>query len=507
MKKILLVVVAVAAITACGKTIETPENLQPGSPESTGIMASAPDFLMGAQTKTSISQTGTDSPAFAWKEGDVIGVVPMNAETVQSNYRIKEIGQNPRQASFDGGVWALKEGKAYAAYYPFQKQAAVSNESVEISFMGQKQSGNGSLDHLGDYDVMYASSITPENGSACFEFKHLVSLVRLQLSLPAGTYSNVLVESNLQGWFAMEAALDLSNGKMTASSSSSFVDIGLDDIVLESDGVLEVWFATVPTDLLNNLKVNVFATCKSCEYRGTAGPFSTLEAGMAYSYSIDEMTQIPGREYVDLGLPSGTMWATCNVGAENPEDAGYYFQWAGTQDVSDCGINVDWGIYPYHVSGGFPNVTLSKYVNSGQSMYWGGEGNPDEKFVLDSEDDAANCQWGFSWHIPTSQQWTELINNCDFVWTADYNASGKSGYLVTSRVAGYESRQIFLPAAGNRDGIQLMDKGGCYYWSSVWSEYYTALCAVCFRTSNLTSKEYQLGGWFRKLGLSVRPVF
>lgn len=213
MKRIILFAAIATTLLSCAKEQETEQALPVDGSER--VCASAADFICDNElTKTVITQEGADAPKFAWKEGDVIGVIPMNNETIQSNYKISEISTDPKTAMFDGGVWALKEGKEYAAYYPFKKEARLSNESIEFSFLGQTQSANNSLAHLGAYDYMYASSVVPSAGLATFQFKHLISLVRLQLTVPAtDTYEYVRLESG-GALLASKVSLQLSNGTM-----------------------------------------------------------------------------------------------------------------------------------------------------------------------------------------------------------------------------------------------------------------------------------------------------
>ena len=138
---------------------------------------------------------------------------------------------------------------------------------------------------------------------------------------------------------------------------------------------------------------------------------------------------IDGHEYVDLGLPSGTLWATCNVGADTPEGYGDYFAWGETAPKE----SYTWQTYRW--CNGYFN-TMTKYCTS--SDY----GSIDDKTELDPEDDAAYVNWGSSWRIPTTEQQQELRNECTWTWT---ERNGVSGKLVT----GPNGNTIFLPAAGD----------------------------------------------------------
>lgn len=189
-----------------------------------------------------------------------------------------------------------------------------------------------------------------------------------------------------------------------------------------------------------------------------------------------------GHECVDLGLPSGTLWATCNVGATTPEDYGNYYAWGETATKEIY----NWSTYFDTNDDG---NTFTKYNNNGG------------KTVLDPEDDAAHVNWGGSWRMPTKAEWQELLDSCTWTWTMQ---NGVNGYKVTSNRAGYTDKFIFLPAAGYRIHDYLLDDGYLgRYWSSSLNE------VLSYRAWNLyfTSGSRYLHNSLRRYdGLSVRPV-
>ena len=154
-----------------------------------------------------------------------------------------------------------------------------------------------------------------------------------------------------------------------------------------------------------------------------------------------------GHEWVDLGLPSGTLWATMNVGANSPEEYGDYFAWGETtpKDV------YNWSTYKWCMGSVY---TMTKYCT--KSNY----GFVDNKTELDPEDDAATANWGLEWRMPSKDQILELDNNCTKQWTT---VNGVYGRLFTSKING---ASLFLPAAGCRWNGELNYAGFCsFYWS------------------------------------------
>ena len=198
-------------------------------------------------------------------------------------------------------------------------------------------------------------------------------------------------------------------------------------------------------------------------------------------------------EYVDLGL--SVKWATCNVGANNPEDYGDYFAW-GETDYGDyfawgetkSKTSYLWSTYKY-CNGSYN--TLKKYNTS--SSY----GTMDHKTQLELSDDAAHVNWGGAWRMPTDAEWTELREQCTWTWTTQ---NGVYGRKVTSKTNG---NSIFLPAAGYSSLSSVLSAGSYgYYWSS---SLYTGspddALGVFFSSSKVDRGRIDRYG-----GQSVRPV-
>ena len=185
--------------------------------------------------------------------------------------------------------------------------------------------------------------------------------------------------------------------------------------------------------------------------------------------------------YVDLGLPSGIKWATCNVGAETPEEYGDYFAWGETEPKD----YYYWDTYKYY-NGSYD--TMTKYSTK------------DYKTTLELSDDAARVNWGGAWRMPTKAEQKELRNsfNCSWKWTTQ---NGVKGYKVTSKKNG---NSIFLPAAGSHDYYGFSGAGsyGNYWSSSLYTSYRTSAYNLDFNSSDVDWD----GGYGRYYGFSVRAV-
>ena len=191
-----------------------------------------------------------------------------------------------------------------------------------------------------------------------------------------------------------------------------------------------------------------------------------------------------GHEYVDLGLPSGTLWATMNVGADSPEDYGDYFAWSETEPKE----YYYWNTYKWYDQ---ENENITKYCTNADY------GLIDNRGVIELSDDAARINWGGSWRIPTKEELLELWRLCDFTWTTQ---NGVAGYKVASRSNG---NSIFLPAAGFRILSSLDSETlKCRYWSSTISKG-NEECAFSY---SFDSVGLGVGDFYRNYGLSIRPV-
>ncbi len=192
-------------------------------------------------------------------------------------------------------------------------------------------------------------------------------------------------------------------------------------------------------------------------------------------------------EYVDLGLPSGTLWATKNVGANVPEEFGDYFAWGETEPKEVY----DWSTYKW--CNGSDN-TLTKYCNKTDYGY---DGYIDDKSELDPEDDAAYVHWGSSWRMPTYDQLIELYENCTKTWTT---LNGVNGCLLT----GPNGNTLFLPAAGSRHDSTLGGEGvAAFYWSrTLGRSYLNGAYLVCIASDDVVWYNYH----HRDYGFPVRPV-
>ena len=208
---------------------------------------------------------------------------------------------------------------------------------------------------------------------------------------------------------------------------------------------------------------------------------TVVSGGVSSSHSG---SQLPF-EYVDLGL--SVKWGTCNVGASKPEEYGDLFAWGEIKPKEDY----SWLSYRFYEETSFLGaVKLSKYVTKRKN------GNVDDKTGLAPDDDVAHVRLGGKWRMPTAAEWDELCTKCKWEWTT---LNEVNGYKVT----GPNGNSIFLPAAGDRYAMGLINAGSYgYYWSSSLQSDLPDQALIVYFYSGYS----RLRSDCRYIGFSVRPV-
>ena len=287
------------------------------------------------------------------------------------------------------------------------------------------------------FNITFSGGTMPEPQEAQYDFS--VAEDNLEFSESGGT-QNVTVTSTKVSYTSEHASgtvnkndtLSLSHLETSASTNPSY------SAQASGDGLS-----------VNGNQITYTAN-SSTDGRSGSVTFTQSESSKQDVVNVSqEGMQAPYAQTVDLGLPSGKLWAKCNLGANSEEESGLYFQWGDTQGYTKEQIGnpkqFNWANYKWSVGGSSSN--FSKYNSS------------DSKTVLDLEDDAVYVTLGGNWKMPTVDDWQELYNNTSREWT---QVNGVNGYKLTASNGNY----IFLPAAGSGSGSSL-DYEGSY--GNVWS--------------------------------------
>ena len=269
---------------------------------------------------------------------------------------------------------------------------------------------------------------------------------------------------------------------------------------------------------MKNLLLPILADDGTVLYRMESGTpaYVTFENPNPYNGTVGTA--------VDLGLPSGTLWADHNIGATNPEDYGDYYAWGETAAKE----TYNWTTYKWMNPAVNDLGGCTKYqFADGQTdcVWYDSEGNfiGDGKTELETSDDVASQTWGGKWQMPTRAMIKELTSQCYWVWTTTYNGKSVSGYIVykaktdtdkgakvtsgSSPSSDYDvatDPHIFLPAERYRWGSELGDASyfGNYWSRSLDPDYSDCACSLYFDSALFWVSRYL----DRCCGFAVRPV-
>lgn len=219
-----------------------------------------------------------------------------------------------------------------------------------------------------------------------------------------------------------------------------------------------------------------------------------------YKYEWD------GEETVDLGLPSGTLWCTCNLGANTTYDKGDYYMWADTIPATS-GFNVENAKYcEGRTDNGY--LSWSKYTTN---TNYNKNGIVDNKTVLDTEDDAAYYSSDGKYKMPTQRQFEELVNDS---YTVNAYISWNDNLKCVIIVSRKNGKAIFFPCCGyfneNNRGETTLNLSDWFYYrtSSLYGTFNNTFCSVAEgpKNSNSNSNRMYMEGQTRYYGVPIRPV-
>ena len=312
-----------------------------------------------------------------------------------------------------------------------------------------------------DYELYYATST---NGERSFTFSHKMALVKWTIKVDGASDGDVC-DIKLSGTgLKNTATLDPATGTLTVAEADG--TITLKDVTL-SAGSTELYVVLPPCTCSSGIKAILTMTSGSKTGMvgiGTLGYGSiALEGNKYYTAGPNEFSLLP---VVDLGLPSGILWATMNVGATAPQEYGQFFAWGETTGYSSAGTSdgrsFNWANYTgddgTYNSSDATNYGFTKYNNSGSDGTY---------TILRSEDDAATANWGSAWRMPTYAEFQELVANTVSEWGALNGVNGRYFYKKDGSGNKVSGTYIFLPAAGRRNVTTLYGQGtDGLYWSS-----------------------------------------
>ena len=466
--------------------------------------------------ETSIAETRAVVTGTSFSEGDHIGLFVLDGDG--KSYTENSMNQ---QVTYSNNTWVMQNDIVLSgnlspyiyAFYPHFDVGDYITEPKDVK-IPINLTPNLYNDVSGQADWMYANILLTQGNTAKLTFRHALARVTLQLKRGAeeqgdgflslvrmqnATKYNASTNEEMGKGKKLQTygIMSLSDGTIeTYGEENANIELATELVLSEDAQSIDILVVpTAPNGQLCTPEANttgggieILLTIDGNQYRIDLG-VPTWHAGQQYIYPITinrnsaevtpELTPTEG-EYVDLGLPSGTLWASCNVGADSPEEAGGYYAWGETDEKEDY----SWDTYNWGTG-----TSFTKYCTD--SSY----GTVDGKTTLEPEDDVAYMVLGSEWRMPTQTEVQELQEYC--TWTlGEYK--GCAGYLIE----GSNGNCIFLPFAGAIYDNERHYESEGYYWTATLRETTSGI----FNYFNTNSKYYNLG-YQRYYGMTVRPIY
>ncbi|MBQ3804318.1 MAG: hypothetical protein II844_00740 [Prevotella sp.] len=532
-------VCAMLTLASCGNDIELTEAQAPVKGEY--------KVTFTASQESNATRTAVDGANVVWQEGDAITV--FDGAGVACPFELAK-GAGETTGEFEGTI-TVTEPKKYCAVYPLEPEATILSAAdlVQDNMISADEADESAtyIDGLILPDVQTATPdgfdplaaiMTARNDNAdkientekdlsLGEFKHVCAFVKVTTTEP---YDKITFTANggdsIAGGFMAEVGADGVSRVIPTSPSCTVSLVPAVEgtkiaagtyLIAILPGTLEEGFTMSCTSIDSE---NKEVTTMVRSYNGTTSAFSrhsVVNMGTVEETQTHVTWVRSTHDYVDLGLTSGTKWATCNVGATTPEGYGDYFAWGEISPKNDY----SWETYKWCNGSG---TSLTKYNTSS-------EYGPviDNKSTLDASDDAAHMNWHGAWRMPTGDEIYELLIGCYWEWTEDYNNTGVKGYIVYkvedannddkgkqktannnyTPIGSYNianTAHIFLPVAGSHVDTDFDSYVGLRgnYWSTTLedTEPTLVLDVLLFDSDYATWNS----DYFRFEGLSVRAV-
>ena len=381
------------------------------------------------------------------------------------------------------------------AMYPYQDATTISTDGVLTTVLPAEQYYKNKSFGTGANTMV---AVTDGNFLA---FKNVGGYLSLRLYGDNVAVSRVTIKGNNGEKIAGKASITMPLGgtpavvmDQTATDAITIVCDPPVTIGTSSNEYTDFWFVIPPTTFTGGFTITVTDKMGGVFEKSTTNSFTVSRNKLDW---MKPLKVVPDYDnlFVDLGLPSGTLWATMNLGASSPEDYGDYFAWGETETKSDY----SWDNYKFGIPYSFTKYTGSDYA------------------MLEAEDDVAHACFGTDVRLPSNADWKELIDNCYAFFTADYNRYfpndpiSAEGVVVMNKAL---TKKIFFPASGlkGQDGPQSAGTRG-YYWSSTANTLDSQLASSLFFQKGETTIKDQIeqamlsvGYRARFFGYAVRPV-
>ena len=233
------------------------------------------------ETKASAVPNG-GAVGFVWEATDTVGIYPDKGSQVYFNI---EDGVGTNSVSFNGGGWALKQNFTYTSYYPFVGDIYLKRDKIPVSFAGQKQVGTTSP-FVGARYYLATGASTSEHGVLRFSYNTLNTIINVNATLPAGTYTkaSLTIEEPL---FVEEGSYSLDDRVIVGTKFTNTLEIELEDVVLTEEATIPIYIMSAPVDLKGKEVTVMVISSDGKEYKCVKTPSRAYQAGTRYGLTCD----------------------------------------------------------------------------------------------------------------------------------------------------------------------------------------------------------------------------
>lgn len=428
--------------------------------------------------------------AVKWTDNDCIGIYNTSSvvkyqiadkQMQDGQSSVKDISANGKSAQFvpvegDGITGRL------SAYYPYDN-VTKNGTTLSINIPSDQTPKNfeGKTDFFNPaYQFMTGFS---EDGKK-LTFYNQLALLRITISANLASAIKVVAAKNgndltyLSGTVNATVNSDNTVVSLDEKNRSTFVE------ARASSGYLPAgtyYFAVVPNNNQGfTILIEDWQNNKAYQRVNNSTIIKKNNLYDLGSYDSSNVTFV--ENVVDLGLPTGTLWCTHNVGATSPTEKGGYYAWGETEEqtttykLGQTGLiktNYVWDSYKFGRSSDISFVNRFSIANQGSLMRYNSNtsyqrtlNTYNTKFRVDNqttlaiEDDAANSNMGAKWTIPSYSQMNELITYCT-ITKSDNN------FVITSTK--YTNKSITLPIGGYKEDNQIQSSSEAHYWTKTRS--------------------------------------
>jgi len=504
--------------TSCSGDTLIPNN-DSGKEESRTVTLTAKVDDISSQTRVGMNKETAGEVSFYWHKNDKILVQTKSGGTFSgTTFTINgdAAKDGDTDASFTGEVTGSVDQYAVYPYTDGHKHVFDASDATKLTYhLPDSYTYTTVESNIFSKNGTYPSNSTnmPMLGTiidGMISFKHLGGLAVIRIDkMPAesGTLT-VTADKQISGDFAVDLTAD--TPVIVTASTETDVDkqaaFTFSGATKNGVGVFYLPLATgtysemklVISDGVNSWTVD-YGTLSIARADVTAISILCTN-GVYYTKNTDGNYRINGHTFVDLGLPSGLLWATTNVGATSATDCGKHYAWG---EITACGEAKDWG--DKSVKTDYQSRTYKYGTMYNNRIRMTKYNDYDGRTVLEDGDDAAVTTWGLPCRMPTNSEIIELINNCNWEWVTVDEVSGSK---VSSKTNG---NSIFLPATGFRQDTSYVytwvDRYPMgYYWSRTLYpsddlnrfSYFLEIESDRHRSSSTNR--------FRVYGMAVRPV-